>query len=128
MERNARSSTRPPPTRVLTLAWADILIKVPPALATKSLNIPFSILHERFRKISAAAAASPVFEHDSDQEEEVRDVGRFPRIPVAADGSDPVSEAVASDVGDNGNFDGVAETVPDCVGPRRSVRLAHGAA
>lgn len=42
-------------------------------------------------------------------------------------GSDPVSEALASDDGADANFEGVAAPRLEGVGPKGSVRLAHGA-
>lgn len=45
---------------MLTLTSADILTKVPPPqLAAKSLDIPFTILYEHFRKITGEDTDEP---------------------------------------------------------------------
>lgn len=114
-----------PPPGVLKLTWADILKKVPPALASKTLDIPFTILHERFRKIAAAAAAPLLFD-DSDPEE-TWDLSSFPGIEAAVGtSSDPVSEEAASDGAADESFEGVDEPLVEGVLPRRSSRLARG--
>lgn len=110
---------------MLTLIWADILQKVAARLATKTLDIPFTILHERFRKIADAASAPPVGNGDSSPQE-IWDFSEFPGIPVVAERSDPGSEAVASDDGADGSFAGVTESIPEGAALRRSVRLAKG--
>lgn len=112
---------------MLTLSWADILRKVPAQLATKSLDIPFTILHKRFEEVVGAISAPIVYEDDSDPEE-IWNLSQFPGISVAADRSDPVSEAVASDDDADGDFARVAEPLSDGAAPRRSVRIADSGA
>lgn len=107
---------------MLTLTWAEILKTVPAELATKSLDIPFTILHDRFRKIAGAAPAPPVEVGDSDPDD-TWDLSHFPGIPTAADQSEMVLEAVASDGGADGNSVGIAE---GSATPRRRVRISRG--
>lgn len=110
---------------MLTLTWADILTTVPPHLSAKSLDIPFSILHDRFRKIVGAAVRPEDVEEPEPDPEWDSDCS-FPGIELADDRSDPVSEVVASDDGGDESFDGVADLPQEGATMRRSVRIAHG--
>lgn len=71
------------------------------------------ILHERFRKLVAAAAAPVVL--DESEPEEVWEVGRFPGIERDEERSDPVEEEVAEGEEDE-SFDGGKEVVEGGVG------------
>lgn len=49
-----------PPVGVLTVTRADTLHLVPPQLATETLDISVTVLHDLFRKMVDAASAVPV--------------------------------------------------------------------
>lgn len=101
--------------------------QVPPQLASKSVTIPFTILHERFRKMVDTASVPPPIDDPEPQDLGDWDLTDFPGIGAAADRSDPASTSEVSDDGADPSFEGVAATVPDeAAGPRRSARLLRG--
>lgn len=110
---------------MLTLTWADVIHQVPLQLANKTVTIPFSILHERFRKLVDTASAPPPIDDPEPEELHEWDLTDFPGITATADRSDPASTSEVSDTGADPSFDGAAVTVRDeGAGPRRSTRLA----
>ncbi|KAL0633476.1 hypothetical protein Q9L58_007646 [Maublancomyces gigas] len=116
-----------PPSSVLTLTWADIMYQVPPQLASKTVTIPFMILHERFRKLVDMASGPPLINDPKPQQLGKWNITDFPGIVATPDRSDPPSTSEASNEGADPSFEGVAEAVPDeGAGPRRSARLARG--
>lgn len=53
---------------MLTLTWADIMHQVPPQLASKTVTIPFMILHKRFRDMVDTASGPPLIDDPQPQE------------------------------------------------------------
>ncbi|KAL0634557.1 hypothetical protein Q9L58_006516 [Maublancomyces gigas] len=65
-----------PPAGMLTLTSAGVLTMVPPQLAAKSLDIPFTILYEHFRKITG---------EDTDEPEHAWGLSCFPGMKATDD-------------------------------------------
>lgn len=93
------------PTGNFTLTWADIVKTVPQVLDGRSVDIPFSILHERFGKMVAAAAGSVVFEEE--EEEEMWENGAaFPGIESVVESDEEVEVESGGEDGDDADLVG----------------------